>query len=322
MSKYDKLVMNKQQILQSLKKSCSCFTIKLPVPLDFSLDKACLIISIPKNKIVENMQTDSAAFEGWALVLKRWITEINRVVIEWEEPDISSVSANEMQHYQRFLYRAKRFSDAFEWVDVSTINKGSLKYLKVDSGCKVIMNTPTQNRPRKYNIRKPLSEYSESQLEELILTNKDVRHELMSTMDLSLIDNQLPVGVFEEVKSNATKIFTGGKSAIDIWGINNKNEFCLFELKNSNNRKVGALSEMLFYSFLIQDVIKGIIDFDKNSNESLEGIKKAKRVNCFLLAPSTHPLIDKDVFNLLNKSVSLIDYGNIKVNNNLSFTVL
>jgi len=121
---------------------------------------------------------------------------------------------------------------------------------------------------------------------------------------------------------NATKIFTGGKSAIDIWGINNENEVCLFELKNSKNNKVGAISEMLFYSFIVQDIVRGAMKFDSTTYEGLQNIQAAKKVKCYLVAPSTHPLIDGEVFSLLNKSTSKIEFGNARINDNLTFSIL
>jgi hypothetical protein len=62
--------------------------------------------------------------------------------------------------------------------------------------------------------------------------------------------------------------------------------------------------------------------FDSTTYEGLQKIQEAKNVNCYLLAPSTHPLIDRKVFSLLNKSTSKIEFGNVKINDDLTFSIL
>ena len=313
--------MTKNEILKTLKGVCKQ-SIKLPSQLDLEIIQNHLTITIPIDGTLNNMQTDSAAFEGWAIIVKRWMENIDRVIIKWEEPTFSNISEKEMQHYQRFLFRAKRFSEAFSWVNIHKTNEDCFRQLKTDKGGEIILNTPSKERSRLFKVKKELNTYSESQLEEFILSDKETCERFKRKFDLNFVDNQLPVGVFDGKKSNATKIFTGGKSAIDIWGINNENEICLFELKNAKNSKVGALSEMLFYSFVVQDIVQGVMKFDSTTYEGLQKIQEAKKVNCYLLAPSTHPLIDGEVFTLLNKSTSKIKFGNVRINDTLTFSIL
>lgn len=313
--------MTKNEILKTLKAVCKP-SIKLPSQLDIEINRNDLIITIPIEGTLKNMQTDSAAFEAWAIILKRWIKSINHAIIKWKEPIFSNISKNEIQHYQRFLFRTKRFSEAFPWVNIHNTNENSLRQLKTENGGEIILNTPSKERSRVFNVKKDLNTYSESQLEEFILSNKVTREQFKREFNLNFVDNQLPVGVFEGKKNNATKIFTGGKSAIDIWGINNENDVCLFELKNAKNNKVGALSEMLFYSFIVQDIVRGVMKFDSTTYKGLQNIQAAKKVKCYLVAPSTHPLIDGKVFSLLNKSTSKIEFGNARINDNLTFSIL
>ena len=63
----------------------------------------------------------------------------------------------------------------------------------------------------------------------------------------------MPVGVFEGHPSRAGAIFTGGKSAIDLIGLGRAGAIWLLELKTSRNIKVGALSELFFYSMVLHD---------------------------------------------------------------------
>lgn len=314
--------MTKDEILEILKIVSNKPSIKIPNQLGMVLIKGQLIISLPADITQNNMQTDAAAFEGWAIVLKRWIPRINQIIIKWNVPDLSSISKNNMQHYQRFLYRAKRCSEAYSWLEIAISNRKCFSHLIIENGKENILNTPSKERSRNFKVQKGLHEYSESELEEFILTDINVNKRFKQEFDLNIIDNQLPVGVFDGSKSNSTKIFTGGKSAIDIWGINNREEVCLFELKNSKNSKIGSLSEMLFYSFVIQDIVQGLMKFESTSYKGLKEITRAKKVKCYLLAPSTHPLIDKEVFHLLNKTKSGIEYGNVKISDNFTFSIL
>jgi len=261
------------------------------------------------------MQTDSAAFEGWALVIKNWIKDVNKVIIKWDCLSDMNLTDSRIQHYQRFLYRAKRFSEAYTWVDIHPDNQSSLYNFIIDTCDKIVLNAPSKPRSRKPVDKKNLKEYTESQLEEFILSNEEVSEQFYKAFNLKHADNQLPVGVFrEEVKSH-NKIFTGGKSAIDIWGINKENTFCIFELKKPGNTKVGALSEMLFYSYVIQDIINRKIEISPKFKHYKE-VQKCKKVKCYLLAPHIHPLINLDVFALLNHSSSNIEYEYARITNN------
>ena len=82
------------------------------------------------------------------------------------------------------------------------------------------------------------------------------------------------------------------------------------------------LSEMLFYSFVIQDGINGKMEFHSLKHPGLKEITKAEKVKCFLLAPNTHPLIDATIFQLLNESDSKVEFGNARINPDLTFDFL
>lgn len=312
------LIMTKQEIASELNTLRNNTSIKLPSSLTMSIENGYLTIEISSCETVKNMQTDSAAFEGWALVLKNWIKDINKVILKWDCVSENCLTGNKTQHYQRFLYRAKRFSDAYSWVNIHPDNQSSLDKLIIDSCDKIVLNSPSKPRPRNFDVKKNWEDYSESQLEEFILSNDDAKNRFYNNFNLTRADNQLPVGVFKGEVRNSNKIFTGGKSAIDIWGINIENVFCIFELKKSGNTKVGALSEMLFYSYVIQDVVNRKIEISPKFKHYGE-VLKCKKVKCYLLAPHTHPLINQDVFTLLNRTSSNIEYVNAKITNKFEF---
>ena len=70
-------------------------------------------------------------------------------------------------------------------------------------------------------------------------------------------------------RAEGKQIFTGGKSAIDLIGIRD-DTLVLFELKKSGNRKVGAVSELLFYASVMRDAIGDPPIFKFKSNKASE----------------------------------------------------
>ena len=118
--------------------------IKLPEYISFDIEDATLIINIHefpatcedgscymKNPTCENMQTDNAAFEGWAICLKCWLKEVRSVKLTWALPSKESRNL----HYNKFIYRVLRFSDAFsDWFSISEKNKKEIISVPLKSG--------------------------------------------------------------------------------------------------------------------------------------------------------------------------------------------
>lgn len=304
--------MEKNKIISFLKSKCSS-AVRLPRDLDVEIIDNELLINLKGDKVVENMQTDASAFEGWAIVVKSWIDEVESVIIKWDKPIWNKEKKeNQKLHYERFLYRVKRFSQSYDWLKVSDFNLSDLDELKIDkySDREFVLNSPSKARDRRIYSVKDLSEYKESELEEYLVAVKS--EELKKVADLKYIDNQFPVGCFDSVVSKNTKVFTGGKSAIDIWGISNSGEFCLFELKIPKNNKVGAISEMLFYSYIIQDILIGKIKLTSSEN-IIKNVPQLTAVCTYLLAPNKHILLSENVFATLNKSKSNIRFDFIEI---------
>lgn len=82
--------MNKKEILKKLQEKNKNF--RLPSEMDFTIQDNVLIIEMTEKGLISNMQTDAAAFEGWAVCLKAWLPNlINQVVITGHTPkDISN----------------------------------------------------------------------------------------------------------------------------------------------------------------------------------------------------------------------------------------
>lgn len=144
---------------------------------------------------------------------------------------------------------------------------------------------------------------------------------LKQKTNVTYLYNQLPVGVFEKTVEKKNAIFTGGKSAIDLWGVNLETRtLSVYELKYKNIM-VGVLSELFFYLMILNEVCgkeKPWLKFDdKKSRNDGRGIDKLEQskpfseIRGFILADAMHPLIDSQVINLFNEGLARI--GNIKV---------
>ena len=107
-------------IVQMLRTASGNSGIKLPKYISFFITDNTLTIDIREQECVNasgcdeslnatcnNMQTDNAAFEGWAVCLKAWLLECENVRLKWDIP------TERNKHYNRFLYRVLRFSEAF-----------------------------------------------------------------------------------------------------------------------------------------------------------------------------------------------------------------
>ncbi len=216
-----------------------------------------------KEAVTKNMQTDESAFEGSILVLKTTIPMWKdcHFSLKWKEPK----DTNNL-HYQRFLYRVKKFSTIFpEWFVLdenarNRIKKSRIHFinesLQTNVQAKYVINTPDEDR----SITPKCSEtdfykLSENDLE-VIITNK-YKEDICKIADLGYISRQLPIGVFENKKKEGNEIFTAKHSAIDIWGITRDKYLSIFELKKPGNKntKVGIISELFFYSMVMSDLI-------------------------------------------------------------------
>ena len=120
-------------------------------------------------------------------------------------------------------------------------------------------------------------------------------------------DRQMPVGLFDGPPAQGGRIFPGGKSAIDLVGVDHEGALWLFELKTDRNRKVGALSELFFYSMILRDARSGRIAFHdrtpgQRSTITPTEITAAPCIHARLLAKGCHPLLSTAVFGALNKA--------------------
>ena len=285
----------KEIILQKIKEAVSPNQrryIKLPSGINFipTDDDNRVKMKLSSMAVSSNMQNDDGAFEGWALVLKRW-GNCQNVIISWEKPD--SITNG---HYQRFLFRIKNFSRDFKsWFSIDKDCQILLERdLKIKQAEKYLLNIPSKRGDK-------VSQNPEAILEDRFV-NGDLRESLMDISNADFVCRQLPVGVFENKVSEETAIFTLKKSAIDIWGINKSNELLVFELKSYKNKKVGIISELYFYVCILQLLRKQIFKHENCPDEHKHFLKipTTKKIKAYFLSPILHPLVDKEILNLLN----------------------
>ncbi len=285
--------------------------IRITSGINFSIVGNTVKMKLSSNAVSSNMQNDKGAFEGWALVLKRW-GKYQSVIVSWDKPDLIDNG-----HYQRFLFRLKHFSQDFNsWFSIDKDCQIFLDDLKIKQAEKYLLNIPSKRGDK-------VSPKPEAELEDRFV-NKDLQEPLMNISNAASLYRQLTVGVFENKVSKSTLIFTGGKSAIDIWGFNKENELLVFELKADNNERVGIISELYFYVCVLQMVRRQIFKHENcfDENEHLLKIPATKKIKAYFLSPTLHPLVDKKILELLNEVVpDEISYHYIQFNNEFKLTL-
>jgi hypothetical protein len=260
-------------------------------------------VTMKERAVLANMQTDEAAFEGWSLALRFWC-KAKSIELNWELPS-ASCKETQLPHYQRFLYRAERFMKLFpEWFSLSR-PIGPTEAEALGDG-PFFLNIPGD--------RSQL-DGSEAPIEAIQERESDVEKRLNQSdgfktyFGLKKVDRQLPVGLFRESVAKKNRIFTGGKSAIDLVGVG-KETFHLFELKVGKNAPVGILSELLFYTSVIREVIPtpARFQFDpswksRGTHMSPGDVLSCTRIEAVLLAEELHPLLENsNIIELLNQA--------------------
>ncbi len=285
--------------------------LKLPTKISFEMsDKNLVQIYLKENNVLLNMQEDSAAFESWAFILKRWINPDLTIRIKWKEPKLHFLTAVQKQHYQRFLYRAKRVSETVSWLEVDESNRYAFNQLEIDyeQNIDFLMNIPLMKRTKKHkeeDLILPLATLGETKLESILVFDEPTAETLKRITNTNSLFNQMPVGVFKESVAKDSAVFPGKKGAIDFVGIDKDEEtLTVFELKKYKNKPAGIISELLFYCLLMNDVQNKRIKVTAKKDDFTEKINKTSQVKGVFLAPGLHPLLDKKVIKLLNKSFS------------------
>lgn len=318
--RYDKI-----KILEILKEKNNK-DIDFTTKMDFVIENDILKVFIKEP--TQNMQSDDAAFEGWILVLKSWLPNVVKFVeLDFEVPgNLSSDhygGSIELSHYNRFLYRINNFSKMYpDWFSVDISKKQIISdFMEFLKDNKTILNHSSKKREDKIDKNsmeeqtEPNQGIYENDIERWFVFQEG-KELLYDTWNINKekIYNQLPVGVFYQKKATKYKIFPDKKSAIDFWGIGEDEiSLHLFELKRGKNKKVGVISETLFYTFIIYDTcISQTLLFCYESrdlkNSDTKAIvndnKKFDKLYAHILSEEYHTLLNEEVFGLKKKGLN------------------
>lgn len=296
--------MDKSEILAAIKKKV--YYAELPSKMHVSVMDDTLHLIIDADGVLQNMQNDASAFEGWVFCIKSFIPTITDVVIDWDNPVFSldeKVQANQRKHFNRFLLRIVWFIENYSWVSVVKSKKETVEMFGRSIN-QLTLNFPLQDSKDK-------NEKGEN--------DRAMKYEAMLEMAvyqyLSTLGNanhQLPMGLFDGAVSKVTAITPGGASQADLWRIDH-DTFYVYELKdciNSDNTHVGIITELMFYAnvlyrLLITHAIQYPPEADKfrtdkreRASRGLEHILDAihtqsiTQIKAVLLTDRLHPLIE------------------------------
>lgn len=227
--------------------------INLPRDIEFKVagDTCTMVIE----KSYANMQENCNAFEGWALLIKSYFPNAN-IVLEWNSdiPDTDRTnngipSQNEVA-YNRFLYRVEKFEKLFgDWFSIPVAKKEEVgvfnKKIKTNHVNNLCDSDSSYNPVKgiEHIIEKDFSRETMNQrffLEKLRMQAKPIK--------LNCVFDQLPNGLFEGSVAKRNRVFPTGY--FDLWGIDDNDNLCIFELKKpQGNDKIGIISELFFYAW-------------------------------------------------------------------------
>ena len=312
--------------------------IEVPSAIGFSLDipNSKLILDLSLKSLVSNMQEDSAAVEAWVLVIVSLLKESNvdiknieictNVRIDEINDYVHNIDDNGRLHLNRLFYRLTKFYEQYNKIfdiNIRNLPVGMFAYYETDgrlrykdmSEFNLCVNAPNSKSTARIKHAN-FDEMSETEVELSFVKSPKILFSKMKSVfgkTYDVIDRQLPVGLFDGVKSAETYITTGKKSAIDLWVLSDtKDQMVICELKKkgkgSYNQKVGIISELYFYVNVMQDVFinKTIAQTENYKNirnySELLNNKAISEIDGVFLVDKLHPLITNEVIELLNKN--------------------
>lgn len=259
-----------------------------------------------------NMQDNAAAFEAWCFIIKAKTSiddlkiklDVEGLTSDMYDKDIPSTG-----HFGRFLYRILKFKEQYgTWFflsdELEDMRKNFADFL---SSGKFVNNEPSKEAEDDEDALG-----TEGYVEKRFCDDDSLGKLILGFSGENVVINrQLPVGLFKGEKSDGTAVFTGKKSAIDFWLLYN-NELNIYELK-ANNKMVGILTEIFFYSNYMRDVywhnsletkqnvrICNTQKTDRSYNKLCNGIKNITKITGCILADEFHPLITDAVISIMN----------------------
>jgi hypothetical protein len=284
-------------------------SVRLTSKLELAGDRD-VVMKLGAGAAAANMQSDEGAFEVWALALR--LAGASTVQLALPDGEVPSGG-----HGGRFGFRVNAFGNLFpEWFRLAPGTPAvspviSEPRLGADGRRRFVLNREGEPRVAPDSSEAFSVDLPESKLEALLAHDKTLSANVSRAFGLQSLDRQLPVGLFEGTVSEASSRFTGGKSAVDLWGVGKDGErLVVLELKNSKNEKLGGLSELFFYCILLREVQTGMVRLplpERGIQANYLAIPSTTTVEGYLLAPSFHPLLEGDggsMMRLLNTALA------------------
>ena len=301
--------------------------ITIPVNIKFteSCNKEIINLEMNYAGIINDMQKDAAAFEAWSLLGKA--RGYKKVFLDLDKncSEEKIVKENKLEHYNRFLYRVMCFKKLFTWFEISDelqnrVNNFYNKYLNNKKLAHNVPNVPKE----KSNSTRITKNISENDMENFFEKNTKETNKVLG-IESKQYFSQLPVGLFFDKKPYGKhRIFTGGKSAIDLWSITD-NVLNIIELKIKTNTRIGVLSEIFFYTCFARDVfMKNIKPFNETDIRGFDKIKDIKKVRAYILIEKGHKHLEEAYKELIkvNKKDNRIEFANeIKIYNSDDYNI-
>lgn len=321
--------MSKIEKLELEKKLRNAYTrhIKWPAKITVREEAGKIIIfEIDENALQNNMQGDECAFEGWILALRELVDyKDHKFALEFTPLQFTEKEKKEKklqyQHYQRFLFRLNLFDllfgekkekNSYSWFKLSSELKIHLGaeclYNKFRDKEELICNVGKIGREKDKNAESNGNPKSSERDLELELTKKGYLSKFVGTNE---IYRQFPIGIFEGKISNEKRIFPGGKACVDLVAEGKEaDSIWIFELKKQGNKKLGILSELLFYTAIVRDMALGKIGSGTPEDGfcyNPQRLKGKKIINACFLAPDFHPLLLVEIIDTLNEAWKELD---------------
>lgn len=295
--------MEKEQILSVIKTKVekeSSRYLRLPKLIDFALRERCLYVTICEQGVVKNMQENSSAFESWIFALKCYI-DFDSVVLDW----VPIIDAN--VHYNRFLLRVYFFVESYDWVSICDNRNAEIWEIE-----QLVKN-------KKFRINLPNGEAKKEAENKEASLERDILDIWRGVHINDIFNHQLPVGLFEDQVCRKNQFTPGQGSQIDIWRVT-EDVLRVYELKDEDNKRIGIISELMYYANVIHLLLNGNINVPQIKTENLRGekvfyekvqSKTIKNLEAIFFANKFHPLIEEridDILILLNKNSFGIKY--------------
>lgn len=315
--------MEKSDILDTIKRKLNGISsnVKLPKYVTFKINNDVLYIKLKSTGVLDNMQSNCSAFEGWAICIMSYIDCIKSVVLDWESPVYNEKDKNiKEKHYNRFLLRVLWCIENYKWFSADKSKENELNNFK--NGHKsLVMNYPTTQSKDKDRC----DDGDKIRKREAVLETK-VYKRLNESGD-GYANHQLPVGLFDDNVQKYSAFTPSKASQIDIWQIKDNKTFRVYELKIPENSTVGIISELMFYAnvmhrlFISKEIkypcedICNCLNF-RGLSKILDVKNKIKNIEAIFLSDKLHVLINSNldkILSILNSNTNNIVYDSMKV---------